>query len=59
MNTADPIRDRQQTREIKEELRATNSRDYLLFIMGINLALRVSKQTNMSKSVSGRSEREG
>lgn len=59
MNTADPIRDRQQTREIKEELRTTNSRDYLLFIMGINLALRVSKQTNMSKSVSGRSEREG
>ena len=59
MNTADPIRDRQKIREIKEELRATNSRDYLLFTMGINLALRASKQTNISKSVSGRSEREG
>jgi len=58
MNTADPIRDRQKIREIKKNLRVTNSRDYLLFTMGINLALRGSKQTNISKSVSGRSERE-
>jgi len=58
MNTADPIRDRQKIREIKQKLRATNSRDYLLFTMGFNLALRASKQTNISKSVSGRSERE-
>ena len=35
----------------------SNSRDYLPFTMGINLALRASKQTNISKSVSGRSER--
>lgn len=58
MNTVDPIRDRQKMRETKEELRTTNCRDYLLFTMGINLALRASKQTNISKSVSGRSERE-
>jgi len=58
MNTVDPIRDRQRIREIKQKLRTTNSRDYLFFTMGINLALRASKQTNISKSVSGRSERE-
>jgi len=37
MNTVDPIRDPQKIREIKQSLRATNSRDYLLFTMGINL----------------------
>ena len=42
MNTVDPIRDPQKIREIKQNLRATNSRDYLLFTMGINLALRAS-----------------
>jgi integrase len=42
MNVVDPIRDPQKIREIKQKLRATNSRDYLLFTMGINLALRAS-----------------
>lgn len=42
MNVVDPIRDIQKIREIKANLRATNSRDYLLFCMGINLALRAS-----------------
>ena len=42
MNVVDPIKDVQKIREIKQKLRATNSRDYLLFTMGINLALRAS-----------------
>lgn len=42
MNVVDPIRDVDKIREIKENLRATNSRDFLLFTMGINLALRAS-----------------
>lgn len=40
MNAVDPIKDVQKIREIKQKLRASNSRDYLLFTMGINLALR-------------------
>ena len=47
MNTVDPIRDPQKIREIKEKLRAANSRDYLLFTMGINLALRASDLLNI------------
>lgn len=42
MNVVDPIKDVPKIREIKQKLRATNSRDYLLFTMGINLALRAS-----------------
>ena len=42
MNVVDPIRDIHKIAEIKQKLRATNSRDYLLFTMGINLALRAS-----------------
>ena len=42
MKAVDPIKDVQKIREIKQKLRATNSRDYLLFTMGINLALRAS-----------------
>lgn len=33
MNVVDSIRDPQKIREIKEKLRATNSRNYLLFTM--------------------------
>lgn len=40
MKAVDPIKDVQKIREIKQKLRASNSRDYLLFTMGINLALR-------------------
>ena len=47
MNTVDPIRDPEKIREIKEKLRATNSRDYLLFTMGINLALMASDLLNL------------
>jgi len=42
MNVVDPIRDPEKIREIKAKLRATNSRDFLIFTMGINLALRAS-----------------
>lgn len=47
MNTVDPIRNRQKIREIKQGLRTANSRDYLLFTMGINLALRASSLLNI------------
>ncbi len=47
MNTVDPIRNRQKIREITQELRTANSSDYLLFTMGINLALRASGLLNI------------
>lgn len=42
MNTVEPIRDLEKIKHIKKNLKAQKSpRDYLLFIMGINLALRI------------------
>jgi len=37
-----PIRDRSQIEEMKNELRKKGSRDYLLFYVGINTGLRIS-----------------
>lgn len=43
MHTVEPIRDKKKILAIKGNLRAEKSpRDYLLFTMGINLALRIS-----------------
>ena len=43
MNTVEPIRDRKKILAIKANLKAqSNPRDYLLFTMGINFALRIS-----------------
>lgn len=43
MHTVEPIRDKKKILAIKGNLRAEkNPRDYLLFTMGINLALRIS-----------------
>ncbi|MEA1964727.1 MAG: tyrosine-type recombinase/integrase [Candidatus Aerophobetes bacterium] len=43
MNTVEPIRDRKKILAIKGNLKADKDpRDYLLFTMGINLALRIS-----------------
>lgn len=39
--TVDPIRDEEKLREIKDNLRARNPRDYCLFILGINTGIRV------------------
>ena len=42
MNTVQPIRDPQKIKLIKQNLRRRNSRDWFLFIMGINTGLRIS-----------------
>lgn len=42
MNSVEPIRDRRKIETIKGLLKATNKRDYLLFVMGINTGLRIS-----------------
>ncbi len=42
MNTVEPIRDIRQIDALKKLLRGQNIRDWLLFVLGINSALRVS-----------------
>ena len=42
MNTVEPIRDLTKIEAMKKILKATNTRDWLLFVVGINSALRVS-----------------
>ncbi len=40
--TVDPIREEKHIKQIKRKLKQNNSRDYLLFVMGINNGLRIS-----------------
>ena len=42
MNYVEPIRDKRKIKEMKEELKKNGTRDYLLFIFGINVGLRIS-----------------
>lgn len=42
MNIVQPIRDKNKLEEMKEELRKSGTRNYLLFLLGINTGLRVS-----------------
>lgn len=42
MNYVQPIRDKQKIEEMKEELKKSGTRDYLLFVFGINVGLRIS-----------------
>lgn len=42
MNFVQPIRDKEKIAQIKEELKATNVRNYILFVLGINTGLRIS-----------------
>lgn len=42
MNYVQPIRDKQKIKEMKTELKKRGTRDYLLFITGINTGLRIS-----------------
>lgn len=42
MNTVQPIKDKQKIEDMKIVLRASNYRDYLLFVLGINTGLRIS-----------------
>lgn len=42
MNYVEPIRDKRKIEEMKDELKKNGTRDYLLFIFGINVGLRIS-----------------
>lgn len=42
MNLVQPIRDKELIAEIKDYLKATNERNYILFLLGINTGLRIS-----------------
>ena len=42
MNVVEPIRDKSKIQAIKDELRKSNIRDFVLFTLGINSGLRVS-----------------
>ena len=42
MNYVEPIRDKRKIEEMKAELKKNGTRDYLLFIFGINVGLRIS-----------------
>lgn len=52
MEFVQPIRDKKQIEGMKKVLKATNTRDYVLFVLGINTGLRISdllrlKQTDV------------
>lgn len=42
MNTVQPIRDREKLEQMKEELKKRGTRDYLMFLAGINSGMRIS-----------------
>ncbi|WP_298202118.1 site-specific integrase [Desulfosporosinus sp.] len=42
MNTVQPIRDKKLIERLKNELKKSGSRDYMLFCFGINVGLRIS-----------------
>lgn len=42
MNIVQPIRDLEKLEEIKEELKRNGTRDYMMFLTGINSGMRVS-----------------
>lgn len=42
MNLVQPIRDKELIKEIKDYLKKTNERNYILFLLGINTGLRIS-----------------
>ncbi|SFJ43964.1 Phage integrase family protein [Paenibacillus sp. UNC496MF] len=42
MNTVEPIRDNEVLADIKDYLKATNARNYIMFLIGINTGFRIS-----------------
>jgi integrase len=50
LNTVEPIRDLGKIEAMKKILRGQNVRDWLLFILGINSALRVSDLLRLKQS---------
>ena len=49
MELVQPIRDREQIEKVKQVLKAKNTRDYLLFVFGINSALRIGDLLSLRK----------
>ena len=49
MNFVEPIRDREKLEELKEELKKGGSRDYILFLTGINSGIRVSDIVKLNR----------
>ena len=55
MEFVEPIRDKNQIENVKRILKESGSRDFLLFIMGINSGLRISDMLKLKiKDVSGK-----
>lgn len=50
MNIVEPIRDKKKIEDLKVYLRGKNLRDYVLFVVGINVALRVSDLLSLTWS---------
>lgn len=49
MNFVQPIRDKEKLEEMKEELRKSGTRDYMLFYTGINTVLRISDLLKLNR----------
>lgn len=47
MNFVEPIRDKNKIQEMKDELQKTGTRNYMLFVLGLNTGLRVSDILNL------------
>lgn len=49
MNIVQPIRDKNKLEELKEELKKTGTRNYLMFLTGLNSGMRVSDVVNLNR----------
>ena len=49
MNCVEPIRDREKLEELKEELKKGGTRDYMLFLTGINSGIRISDIVKLNR----------
>lgn len=49
MNTVQPIRDLEKLEELKEELKKKGTRDYMLFLTGLNSGIRVSDVVKLNR----------
>lgn len=49
MNSVEPIRDREKLEEMKEELKKNGTRDYLMFLTGLNSGMRVSDVVRLNR----------
>ena len=50
MNLVEPIRDKNKIQDMKDELKKSGTRNYLLFFIGINTGLRISDILNLKCS---------